>query len=213
MIPVLLFDESGPNGLSLSQFEQNLLAICEDHRRENRACLFAVILHGHKSPQFSKALADKAYWIALNAISGRALTVFAVFDGVLREDSIEALRDYSGRLDELSRTHQRVLNQIFGIADLKMPALLFFQVSDGMVSDSRLIELKARTTDDAYLELSTLLEDVAQALKDSAGSLIRLPAVAFSKAESVIRLKEVGRVARAVGKPIKTLSDLMAIFW
>lgn len=90
--------------------------------------------------------------------------------------------------------------------------MLLFQVIDGVVSGSTLVELKAATTETAYREMAEILECVATALKDSRGALVRIPEVALSRMAKAVRTREVSRAAKVVGAGIKNVTEILGLF-
>lgn len=206
MIPVFLHEAVGTRGCTFAEFEERVLQICEQHQREQRACAFAFIINDARSPHLEQVLRDSAYWTALDAISGKALTVFSVFAGTLRREDAFAPEDHAADMRRIEQGTRRVLDSHFGLTELTFPSVLFFQVDDGKVSASRLVKLKARGLLQAYLELEGLLQLAAQAVSDSIGKPIRDPGDAYSRLDralTVSSLKASGNELVKTGNAVR----------
>ena len=210
MIPVFLFDQKGPHGYNIKNFEERVIDICEEHQNEKRACAFAFILHDAESPQYSKVLKDQDYWDSLNSISGKALTVFSVFSGLLRRDEGNSFANTITSAKSHREQQRRIIQTYFGVDDIAFPALLFFQVSNGMVSGMTLISLKARDMESAYAELSDLLRMAAEAVRDSTGKLIQDPERAFSKIKTAVRYRATVVAGKELGKTASAIKSWLA---
>lgn len=73
-----IYQNSTNKEFSLKSFSERMVDICNKHRKENRAMAFAFILYDLQNPQVSKILNDREYWLALNDISGKYLTIFSL---------------------------------------------------------------------------------------------------------------------------------------
>jgi hypothetical protein len=192
VIPIFLYGRDGARGLMFAEFYRRVLDICEEHRGAGRASAFAFILHDSRSPEVSKVLADVAYWRALDAIAGHALSVFAIHSMVLNgrgpyESPEERNAGGGARL---------VLARHFDLPEIRFPALLFFQVDGGQVSASLFVELRQPTVEASYLEIRALLELAAQAVIGEGREKEEGPAEAFSRIEKAIRGREQGELIR-----------------
>jgi len=169
-------------------------------------------LHDSTQPEVSKVLQDPEYWTALNSISGRDLTVFAVHAMLLRDAYSLDFDEYVSRASQVGRKTRTVLASTFGLEEVTFPALLFFQVENDAVLGTRLVSLKARTKEATYQEIADLLRTTAEAVKDSAGRPIRNPQRAFERIEAALRGREVSvmtRTALKAAPQIKEWLDLI----
>src|SRR6185437_6834927 len=154
--------QAGRRALSLDDFDRDFLAICEAHRAQGRALAFAFIIFDARSPHLRKALDDDAYWQALDALSGRQITVFS-FLAYLHERSPEApqrvMRAMFAVPANLVANPQDRLTELFpGLARAKLPAILFFQVADREVVGSTTVSLNAEIEPaSAYNEVAAIL--------------------------------------------------------
>jgi hypothetical protein len=191
VIPVFLHDVAGTRGFGFEEFEARVVQICEEHQRDGRACAFAFVLHDAQSPHLGKVLGDPEYWAALDAISGKALTVFSIFTGTLRRENQFDPQDHSSNMRRLEQGSRRVIDVYFGVADLHFPSVLFFQVNEGQVLASRLVKLQSRGVEAAYQELSDLLRVAAESVRDSTGKPIRNPEAAYERLDRALTSRSI----------------------
>lgn len=205
MIPVFLHDVAGTRGFGFEEFEAHVLQICEEHQRDRRACAFAFVLHDAQSPHLGKVLDDPGYWAALDALSGRALTVFSIFAGTLRRENHFNPEDHSINMRLLEQGSRRVIDVYFGVADLSFPSVLFFQVSEGHVLASRLVKLQSKAVEVAYQELSDLLGLAAKSVSDSTGKPIRDPEAAYERLDRALTSRSIKVAAKKVAVAADTV--------
>src|SRR5690606_4642301 len=133
------------------------------HQNEDRALAFAFILYDFENPQISKILDDRHYWLSLNGISGRYLTVFSFhYKPKIRkkkhpfsnsENRFDYLKDIANTPDPSSDNNQLIAKYFGNLSNLKYPSVLFFQVHNGSVIDSELIQLDQSHIEDSFSEL------------------------------------------------------------
>lgn len=136
--------------LAPDEFASRFLEVCEGHRSQGRALAFAFILYDIGHPQVRTALRRQPYWDALDQLSGRALTVFSFpVDPSLAASPVGELRKYFP-----------------GLRDQDLPCVLFFQVLNGEVVDSRAVALRSEATsaDAAYNEMNEVLRRAVQSV-------------------------------------------------
>lgn len=167
-------------GSSYEQFEKEFLDICNEHRNDNRALVFAFLLYDFENYQIAKILDDPHYWISLNTISGDFLTVFSLHYKAedMKKKMIEMLQRKMGQLSNKefnmipangnpSLETNKLIKKYFGDdINIKYPSVLFFQVQNSNVSDYRLIQLDQREIEASFLELKKYIEVAAKALQD-----------------------------------------------
>ena len=164
---------------SYEQFEREFTKICNEHRNQNRALVFAFILYDFENPQIAQVLENPHYWLSLNSISGDYLTVFSLH--YKAEDIKAKLMDMMNRklgnvekhLTMINTEHNpsndtnHLIRKYFGTdIKIKYPAVAFFQVKDDNVSDYRLIQLDQQGIEPSFLELKRYIEVAAHALKE-----------------------------------------------
>lgn len=213
MIPVFLHGVEGSRGLLFEDFEARVVQICEEHQHAGRACAFALLLHDARSPDLGKVLADPGYWAALDAISGRALSVFSIFNGTLRRVTGFPPEDHSEFMQNLKASTDRVLDAYFGDLGKQFPSLLFFQVHEGAVVSSRLIALRAHGVEAAYKEVAEILTAAADAVRDSIGKYVSEPRDAFARIDRALTARAVLSVGKDMAGAAKAvLPWLRALF-
>jgi len=211
MIPIYLHGPLGDRGYLFKQFSQHLQQICEEHHAHNRAAAFVFILHDLTNPALMKALDDPSYWAALDEISGNVLSVFSVHEALVqrlhrpRDESVRSIRDVTEKGQEFAESY-------FGLPDTRMPALLFFQVSNNLISDFALIELEADTPDKAFNEIRAILSACADCLRDSTGRIIRNPEESFNRLDRKLLQIRITRKAGGLFNRAKALMDLLTLF-
>ncbi|WPU92487.1 hypothetical protein SNE25_24475 [Mucilaginibacter sabulilitoris] len=182
MVPLVFKNDEKFDALS---FYEYLLTICEKHKDESRALAFAFLIYDFKDHTVNKILKDKSYWNALDAISGKFLSIFYI-------DSAD--RYYKKRHQEIYRERIKEQNSRSGegaisffvpivlkptpieragpflkdsfVIDkaVKTPLVLFFQTNNNAITDSFIVELKEEKLEDAFIELKDLIKEAAAAL-------------------------------------------------
>ena len=165
-----IFLNSNNEALDLDSFEEKMIQICNEHRKEDRALAFAFILYDFENPHVLKILNDRDYWLALNAISGKYLTIFSLNYNEKKwqqwEDSrhIEMTTNIS-TIQNPSEGAKVLIEKYFGNVEIRYPAILFFQVDNKSVIDSLLIDLKEEYIQLAFLELKEYITHAVISLK------------------------------------------------
>ncbi|MCC9019142.1 hypothetical protein [Flavobacterium lipolyticum] len=163
---------------SYEQFESDFFKICDEHRKNNRALVFAFILYDFENEHIAKILEDPHYWLSLHSISGNYLTVFSLHykaeDMKLKLMEMTKQRMNHGTQKEFnmiltdqnpSQETNQFIHKYFGKDfKIKYPSVLFFQVKDDAVSDSRLIQLDQEEIEASFLELKQYVKIAAEAL-------------------------------------------------
>ena len=167
-----IYLNSGNKGLSFESFQTEMISICNKHRKENRALAFAFILYDLRNPHVKKVLNDKDYWLALNEISGKYLSIFSlIFDEIKTEtqdvESKRVVRYMNPVFSEknLSEANENLLKTYFTNIERILPAILFFQVDNNEIIDTLLIELKEEKIELAFLELRDYIKSSVEALE------------------------------------------------
>jgi len=160
MVPIYLHKNGGKD-YDFNGFRQEFLAICRNHQQQNRALAFAFILYDFNHPEIRKVLADEHYWDALNYISGSSLTVFSFhLDKKHRGGpGSSASQAFAGS--------QQFVGKQFGIElPRERPTMLFFQVTGDQVLTPCVLEVRAKTVEDAFNEIHATLLDAVDSVKD-----------------------------------------------
>jgi hypothetical protein len=157
--------------LATGELYSDIQKICDEHRLTNRALAFGLLLFNLKNPQIYKILNDKAYWTALDVTCGRYLSLFYVKqeDNYFGQDLIES--DGIGRrgLHELKAGQHLVpiiKNHLNLDERISYPAVLFFQVHEGQMTDYFLVSLDERNVEDSFCELQTYIQKAVNELEE-----------------------------------------------
>jgi hypothetical protein len=164
-----MYDNTGSGGLDFTSFSNKMVEICNEHKKANRALAFAFILCDFDNPQIWKILNDREYWLALNEISGKYLSVFSFnYKSPQKKTRDVFVMNYLTNItaDQNPRQATNILIQkYFKETEVNYPALLFFQVDNNIVIDSLLVDLKEQEIEKAFLELKNYLNRAAFALR------------------------------------------------
>jgi hypothetical protein len=146
-----------------NELYDSILKICQEHRMENRALAFGFILYNLKNPQIYKILKDKDYWRALDATSGKYLSLFYIkqnenFFGqdFAKNDGVERRGLYE---IETNSNLTAILKRYFELDEnVNYPAVLFFQVHNNMLADYFLLNLDENMVEESFWELQKYIE-------------------------------------------------------
>lgn len=215
MIPIISHGTAGEHGYSYEQFEQCFLEICESHRDERRALAFALILHDLSSPHVSKTLNDPDYWNALDHISGNYLSVFSFHTKVppRRTNTKEGVfyQMSSVLLDEYS-DGRGLIEKYFDLKEqIKLPAILFFQVSNDEIIGSRLVQLKKETIEESFIEIKEIIKSAAEAVSRVTKENHRNDYVIFQLIEDKLRDRGIRVAASAIVSKAKSVREILGL--
>ena len=210
-----IYHNSKDKGHSFSSFKDKMIEICNQHKQENRALAFAFILYDFENPHLWKVLNDYEYWIALNEISGKYLTVFSLNIKNKNRDmqyltNINVNRSLSKSTDEL-------ISKYFGDNILiKPPSILFFQVDNENVIDSLLIELKEEKIEDSFLELKDYFKSSVEALRkiapENRGNIKEVFDQLENNVKSTNYIKKIKRSFKNAGNLVGLISSIKGLF-
>jgi hypothetical protein len=173
-----VYINSEDKGSSYFQFEEDFLKICNAHRAEDRALMFAFILYDFENPQISKILNDADYWLSLHSISGDYLTVFSLHykPEDIKKRMQEMMRAKMGgetskemfqieALQNPSKDTNKLIRKYFGEhIKIEYPSVLFFQVDKEDVIDYRFIKLDENRLEDSFSELKNYIKVAVESL-------------------------------------------------
>lgn len=164
MFPIIETLPDGNRGFSPQDFEERFLDICAGHRRDDRALVFALILHDFEQPQVQQLLQDEAYWRALDTISGDRITVFAFHAPAVPEQE-DHLSFWRNPPEDPNTRIRSIVHRYFDFGSrLDLPSLLFFQANEHGVSDASVVRIRSMRSEEAFLEIREVLERVTSAL-------------------------------------------------
>jgi hypothetical protein len=173
MISILL--NSTNQGFSFQNFYNKFIEICEEHRNENRALAFAFILYDFENPQIAKVLNDTDYWLSLNEVSGKYLTVFSLH----YKPKVRYRRSFDrygtnvmhhmtmgSTFNNPSEDTNLLIRNYFGEdIQVKYPSVIFFQIQNNQVVDYEMIQLDEKNIEGAFIELNYYIQEAVETLK------------------------------------------------
>jgi hypothetical protein len=219
-----VFLNSEDEGHNLESFEDKMTEICDKHKRDKRALAFAFIVYDFNNPNLWKVLNDNEYWMALNDISGKYLTVFSLnykeeqkqqnqsnshFDGMQYMTSINTS-------EHLSSATNKLIKKYFGNVDITFPSVLFFQVNENEITDSLIIQLEEETVEQSFLELKEYIGVAVGALRQIKDENRGNYDVIFDQLTGSVKAKKsnlkVKRVRKKFGSVIGLIAAIKGLF-
>ncbi len=170
MVPIQAIRNGKVVDLRTGDLYSDIAQICQEHRLTHRALAFGLLLFNLKNPQIYKILNDKAYWTALDVTSGNYISLFYVKqqDNYFGQDLIESDRVERRGLHELQGGPDLVpiiKNHLNLDEKINYPAVLFFQVHEGLMTDYFLVSLDERNVEDSFWELQTYIQKAVDELE------------------------------------------------
>lgn len=172
MYSILLNSEN--KGYSFDSFYQEFIEICHAHKNEDKALAFAFILYDFQDAHINKIINDQEYWLSLNAISGRYLTVFSIHykpELNRRKTNFNNNRTIGfmtsvSYFNNPSDNSNLLLKKYFGAnITIKYPAVMFFQIQNNEILDYTLVELEQERIEESFLELKNYISKAVDVLK------------------------------------------------
>lgn len=220
MIPIISHGKAGDQGYTFRNFEAFFLNICESHREDRRALAFAFILYDLRSPQVAKALKDQDYWNALDEISGKYLSVFSFHTMPPRRPSSRRRRSSFNTTQYMTRVMindfedgRSLLEKYFNLEQgIRLPAILFFQVSNAEIIGSKLVQLTKDTVEESFIEIKNIVSCAAEAVSSVKDENHRNDHVIFQLIEDNLNDRGIKIIASAVINKIKSAKEVLALF-
>ena len=151
MIPIFEQGQGKGIGHSLRSFRERFDKICSEHIHAGRAKAFAFIFYDYGDHIFydftdqhlRRLLKDQGVFVQLDRLAGDKLSIFFFHTGSRR--SVEAF-------------NQQFLSQL-GIAEsVTLPAVVFFKVKEGELTDIAVVELDNSDLIHGFKELYDVIE-------------------------------------------------------
>lgn len=224
-----VYINSEDKGSSYYQFEEDFLKICNAHRKEDRALMFAFILYDFENHQISKILNDPDYWLSLNSISGKYLTVFSLhykpedMKKRIQEMMQAKMRSETSKemfqiptLQNPSKDINKLIRKYFGEdIVIKYPSVLFFQVDKEKVINHRIVQLDETNLENAFIELKKYIKVAAQSLdkvlieyKNNFTELFNLVDSSVSGTRTSIRIQKGLKKVTSITEFVSTIAGL-----
>lgn len=154
MFPVIL-NSTGEN-VEFAHFYENLIDICNSHRAENRALVFAIIVYNFHDAHLIKVLRDDDYWRSLHELSGKYISIFS-----LNNDETNGQPHVNP-----SEAFESIIQEYFDYElKLSFPGIIFFQVNETNIIDSVFIKLDESEIELSFIELQRYVAKVVNDLK------------------------------------------------
>ena len=202
---------------SFYSFYDRFLQICNEHKEENKALAFAFILYDFENPQISKVLKDTDYWLSLNEISGKYLTVFSFHykpkvryrrrAGSSDRNVFEYLT-IASTFNNPSADTNTLIEKYFGSIETKYPSVMFFQVDGESVIDSTLIELDENHIEASFLELKGYITTAVEALKMITNENKQNHKEIFQQVAGNVKSLRTAIVAKRIAKKLTSITEL-----
>lgn len=170
MVPIYTLKDGQVVALQTGELYNSILDICSEHKSTNRALAFAFILFNYKNPQIYKILNDDDYWRAMNQTSGKYLSIFYISqpDTYFGQDLMESDGKEQRGLHGLKTKDLLIpmLKRYFELDEkIDLPAVLFFQEQDGLLTDYFLVGLDERKLEESFWELQDYIQTAVDNLE------------------------------------------------
>lgn len=222
MYPIYINTED--KGSSYNFFEEDFLKICNSHRDEDRALMFAFILYDFENPHIAKILNDHDYWLSLNSISGEYLTVFSLH--YKPEDMKQRIKEVirskiKGKtskemfqiptLHNPSKDTNKLIKKYFGDdIVVKYPSVLFFQVDKNHVINHRFIQLDENRLEESFFELKNYIKVAVESLKGVLGENKNNYLELFNLVDSsIVGIKQTIQIKNGI-KKVTSIAELVS---
>lgn len=179
-----ILHNSRGQGFEYEDFKKRFFEICNKHKSEARAMAFAFIVYKKENPEIIKILEDQDYWNALDAISGKFITVFSIKHKIKRKLKARSsifgqglsgmgmmpepmsgsisINSFSG----IDDTTEDLLADLFHLnRNFPTPSILFFQVEDEKIIDQFFINIIESKIEETFLELKSYINKTVQSLQ------------------------------------------------
>lgn len=201
-------DWEGRGGMS---FVREVMAVCEDHRNQGRALLFAFLLFGSRDPEVMKVINDRDYWRALDHEAGEYLTVF-VMTSPLSDPRSPRQRWNEFEQGAAVRALEVLKNHFRAPEEVQLPCLTLFQVKDGEVIDGFAARIVGESSDATYRCIKghfTLVRDALLDLREENKKqdqeIFSLVRRRFDEAHQLNQLKRIAGPLRSLASVLKSI--------
>ncbi len=170
MVPIQTLKDGQVVAVETGELYNSIIDICREHKSTNRALAFAFILYNYKNPQIYKILDDNDYWRAMNETSGKYLSIFYIPqpDSYFGQDLVESDGKEKRGLHGLKTNEHLIplLKNYFELDEkIELPAVLFFQEHNGLLTDYFLLGLDERKLEDSFWELQDYIQTAVDNLE------------------------------------------------
>ena len=168
MVPIQTFKNGQIIDVRKGELFQTITQICSDHKRENKSLAFGFILFNDTNPQIFKILNDIDYWRALDKTSGKYISLFYIVqhDNYFGQD-LDVDCNEKRNLWEINSSEKYIpiLSNYFKLDNkLNLPAVLFFQEHEGLLTDYFLLGLDEKKIEESFWELQEYIQRAVDSL-------------------------------------------------
>ena len=213
MIPVYLHGHGGKSGLNYERFESEIGNICEQHRCQGRALVFALLLYDFMSPGVGQVLDDRHYWLALDRAAGQTISVFSIHTPTWlfernREQTLESIRGA-----DPGKPAQHIIDKYFPLdGELPIPGIVFFQVEEGQIIDAYLVKIRSRGAEHIFNEILEIITTASDSLRDVLPENKGNSSELFNLVVRDIKNRELGVMLKMAKKRITGLREFLLAF-
>lgn len=158
----------------INSLTEYIFKTCNQHRKENRALAFALIVYDFHNPHVEKMLEDKAYYNALDHVSGKFLTIFYINSNYLTYQSKIAAESNKVTLElsiqkvdtPVNVSPKLVAHKIINQETLPSPSILFFNVKGSVITEYTIANLRENEVEKGFNELIKIVELAVGGMKD-----------------------------------------------
>lgn len=161
MHPIHLRSGDSDLGMSAAQFREKVIAICNQHRAEKRALVFAFLLFDRRHAQVARVLDEPRFYETLNEIAGSLLTVFFIHSEALQPGG--ASNPWAYQANEVAKLITDQF-EVGGDWNREKPAILFFQIRDNRISQARFASFKDERCEETFIAMKRLLKTAAESI-------------------------------------------------
>jgi hypothetical protein len=206
---------AGSEGMDFETFSNKMVEICNKHKQADKALAFGFILCDFDNPQIWKILNDREYWLALNEISGKYLSLFSLNYNPPVQEKHRDIYELSYLTNISINQNPRIatntlIQKYFKETEVNYPAILFFQVDNSSVIDSLLIDLKEQEIEKAFLELKNYIIRSVSALRKIAPENRQNVREIFNCLETEIKSLRTARTIKRIAQNIISIKELLS---
>ena len=214
MYSIYMHENADNEGLDFESFSKKMVEICNEHKQANRALAFGFILCDFDNPQIRKILNDREYWLALNEISGKYLSVFSLnYNATQKRTRDIYVFNYLTSFSTDHKPHfvtNTLIQKYFKEVEVNYPAILFFQVDNNSVIDSLLVDLKEQEIEKAFLEMKNYLNKAVSALKKITPENKQNVREIFNCLEAEVKSLRTARKIKRIVQNMLSVKDLLS---
>jgi len=198
----------------------SILEISQSHKNEKRAFAFALFVYDFHDPHIDKILNDENYYNALDYLSGSTMTVFYINSEYLSHQSQKAMESNRVRMEfgvqkvdgPVNVSPKFIAEKLINKETLPSPSVLFFNVSNNVISDFTIAQLRENEIEKGFIELLSLIEEAVNSLKSVKEGYRDNETEIFNLLKSSIESSEFWKNTRSGFQKLVKIKDFL-FFW